>query len=251
MLIEQTLEKLNAMKLLGMAKALRQWLDQPKNKTLTPTDVVGLLADAEWIYRDNRKLELRLKKAKLKQPACIEDIDYAHARGLSKAVVLDLASSRWVQSHQNIILTGPTGIGKSWLACALGQKACRDGFSVTYRRSTRLFDELGQARADGTYPHVLRRLAKAQVLIIDDFGIEPLAGAQRRDLLEVVEDRHKLASTIITSQLQPEFWHAAIGDATIADAICDRVVHAAHRIKLGGESIRKKEAIANGKKSAK
>jgi DNA replication protein DnaC len=250
-LIEQTLEKLNAMKLIGMAGALRQWLDQPKDKTLTPADVVGLLADAEWIYRDNRKLQTRLKNAKLKQAACIEDIDYAHPRGLSKAVLLDLASSLWVQNHQNVILTGPTGVGKSWIACALGQKACRDGFSVIYRRSTRLFDELAQARADGSYPHVLRRLAKAQLLIIDDFAIEPLGAQQRRDLLEVVEDRHKLASTIITSQLEPEMWHAAIGDATIADAICDRVVHAAHRIKLGGESIRKKEAIANGKKPAK
>jgi DNA replication protein DnaC len=250
-LIEQTLEKLNAMKIFGMAKALRQWLDKPKDKELTPTDFLGLLADAEWIYRDNRKLEMRLKNAKLKQPACIEDIDYSHARGLSKAVMVDLASSRWVQSRQNIILTGPTGIGKSWLACALGQKACRDGFSVMYRRSTRLFDELAQARADGTHPHLLRRIAKAQVLIVDDFGIEPLSAPQRRDLLEVVEDRHKLASTIITSQLEPELWHAAIGDATIGDAICDRVVHSAHRVKLGGESIRKRESLANAKKSSK
>lgn len=251
MLVEQTLEKLNAMKVFGMARALRQWLDQPKDKALTPADLIGLLADAEWIYRDNRKLELRLRNARLKQPACVEDIDYAHPRGLSKAVMQDLASSRWAQLHQNIILTGPTGIGKSWLACALGQKACRDGFSVAYRRCTRLFDELAQARADGTYPLVLRRLAKAQVLILDDFGIEPLTATQRRDLLEVVEDRHKLASTVITSQLEPELWHAAIGDATIADAICDRVVHSAHRVKLGGESIRKKESLTNGKKPAK
>ncbi len=148
-------------------------------------------------------------------------------------------------------MCGPTGIGKSWLACALGQKASRDGFSVVYRRCSRLFDEMTQARADGSYPHLLRRLAKAQLLIVDDFGIEPLAAAQRRDLLEVVEDRYKLTSTIVTSQLNPDDWHAAIGDATIADAICDRLVHNAHRIKLSGESIRKKESLTNGKKSAK
>lgn len=251
MLVEQTMEKLNAMRLNGMAKALRQWLDQPKDKTLAPADLVGLLADAEWIYRENRKLELRLKNARLKQPACIEDVDYAHPRGLSKAVILDLASSLWAQHRQNVIFTGSTGIVKSWLACALGQKACRDGFSVVYRRASRLFDEMAQARADGTYPHLLRRLAKAQVLILDDFGLEVLQTAQRRDLLEVIEDRHKSGSTIIASQLDPSEWHSVIGDATIADAICDRIVHNAHRIKLKGESIRKGEGLANGKKPAK
>lgn len=198
MLVEPTLEKLNAMKLFGMAKYFRQWLEQPKEKALTPAEFVGLLVDAEWVYRESRRLDLRIQKAKLKQSACVEDIDYAHPRGLAKAVMLDLASSRWAQSHQNIILVGATGLGKSWLACALGQKACRDGFTVAYRRVSRLFDEMAQARADGTYPHLLRRLAKTQVLILDDFGIEPLTAAQRRDLLEVVEDRHKTSSTIVT-----------------------------------------------------
>ena len=251
MLVEQTLEKLNEMKLHGMAKAMRRWLEQPKDKELTPADLLGLLVDAEQQHRDDRKLQQRLKNAKLRQQACVEDIDYAHARGLSKAVVMDLASSRWAQRHQNILLTGPTGVGKSYLACALGQKACRDGYSVVYRRASRLFDELAQARADGTYPHLLRRLAKAQVLILDDFGLEPLAATQRKELLEVLDDRYQLGSTIVASQLEPKDWHAIIGDATLADAICDRLVHNAHRLKLGGESIRKSESLTGGKKAAK
>lgn len=251
MLVEQTLEKLDAMKLHGMAKALRQWLEQPKERDLGPADLIGLLADAEWIYRENRKLDLRLRNAKLKQQACIEDIDYAHARGLSKSVVMELASSRWAQSHQNILLTGPTGVGKSYVACALGNKACRDGFSVAYRRASRLFDELAQARGDGTYPHVLRRIAKAQVLIVDDFGLEPLGATQRKELLEVLEDRYNVSSTIVTSQLEPKDWHQVIGDATLADAICDRLVHNAHRVKLGGDSIRKAAGLTKNPKPAK
>jgi DNA replication protein DnaC len=243
--MEPVMEKLNAMKLFGMAKYLRQWLEAPKEKAMAPADLAALLADAEWVYRENRRLELRLQNAKFKQQACIEDIDYAHPRGLSKSVMLDLASSRWVQSHQNIILVGATGLGKSWLACALGQKACRDGFSVVYRRVPRLFDEMAQARADGTHPHLLRRLAKAQVLVLDDFALEPLTPAQRRDLLEVVEDRYKLGSTIVTSQLDTDNWHAVIGDATVADSICDRLVHNAHKVKLGGESLRKTQGLKN------
>lgn len=251
MLVEQTMEKLHAMKLHGMAHALRQWIGAPKEKAIAPADLVGLLVDAEWVHRENRKLQLRLKNAKLRQQACIEDIDYSHARGLAKASVLELAACRWVQQSQNVIVTGPTGVGKSYLACALGQKACREGYAVVYRRVSRLFDELAQARADGTHPNLLRRLAKAQVLILDDFGLEPMTAAHRKELLEVLDDRYKISSTIVTSQLEPKDWHAIIGDETLADAICDRLVHNAHRLKLGGDSMRKADGLTSGRKPAK
>jgi DNA replication protein DnaC len=251
MLTEQTLERLNAMKLHGMASYLRTWLDKP-SADVTPVDLVGLLADAEWMYRENRKLTLRLKNAKLRQPACVEDVDYAHARGLAKAEMLELSSCRWVAAHQNVLLTGPTGVGKSYLACALGNKACREGYSVAYRRASRLFDELAQARADGTYPNVLKRLAKVQVLILDDFGLEPLGPHERKELLEVLEDRYGNSATVITSQLEPTDWHAVIGDATLADAILDRLVHNAHRVRLAGDSIRRADGkLTKGKKAEK
>lgn len=239
MLQEQTIEKLNAMKLYGMAQAFRQWLDQSNAKDISPADLVGMLVDSESIYRENRRLSARLKQARFRQNACVEDIDYSHARGLTKAVMLELSSCRWVANHQNVIVTGQTGLGKSYLACALGQRACREGFTVIYRRVSRLFDEITQARADGSYTSLLRRLAKARVLVLDDFGLEVLSPSQRRDLLEVLEDRYGVSSTIVASQLNVKEWHAAIGDQTIADAICDRLVHNAHRLNLSGESLRK------------
>lgn len=241
MLMKQTLEKLKGMKLLGMARYLESWLEAPPRQELSTEELLGLLVDAEWMQRENRKLTLRLKNAKLRQPACIEDIDYAHARGVTKAQLMELASCRWVSAKQNVLLTGPTGMGKSYLACALGNKACREGYTVVYRRASRLYDELAQARADGTWRTVLQRFAKAHVFILDDFGLEPLAATERKDLLEVLEDRCGNASTVITSQLDPKQWHAVIGDATVADAILDRVVHNAHRLKLVGESIRKRD----------
>ena len=198
------------------------------------------------------QLSARLRNAKLRQQASIEDIDYGHARGLVKSVMLDLATSRWAAANQNVILTGPTGVGKSYLACALGHKACRDGLTVAYRRTSRLLDELAQARADGTLLLLLRRLAKTQVLVLDDFGLEVLGPAQRKDLLEVIEDCYGISATVVTSQLEPKDWHSVIGDETIADAVCDRLVHNAHRIKLVGESIRKTGAhLTKGTKPAK
>lgn len=239
MLVEQTLEKLSSMRLAGMVAFLHTFLADPKQRDIAPLDLVGLLADAEWVHRENARLTQRLRNAKLKQQACIEDIDYSHARGLVKTTIQELQTSRWVREHQNIAITGPTGVGKSYLACAIGQKACRDGFSVAYRRVSRLFDELAQARADGTLPHLLRRLAKVNVLILDDFGLEVLNAADRKGLLEVLEDRYATSSTVITSQLTPDAWHAAIGDPTLADAILDRLVHNAHRLVLKGDSIRR------------
>lgn len=252
MLVEQTMEKLVSMKLGGMAEALRQWLERPKDRDISPADLVGILVDAEWIARENKKLTTRLRNARFRQQACVEDVDYAQARGLAKAAMLELATCRWITAHQNVILTGPTGVGKSYLACALGQKACRESFTVAYRRTSRLLDELAQARADGTHADLLRRLAKTQVLILDDFGLEVLGAGQRRDLLEVLDDRYGSSSTILTSQLEPSGWHAVIGDPTIADAVCDRLVHNAHRIKLTGESGRKtRGALTTGAKPAK
>ena len=249
MLLQPTLDKLNAMRLWGMAEALRRFADTTPVPDIAPTDLVAILADAEWLWRENHKLKSRLRNAAFRLSAAIEDIDYAHPRGLPKHIVRELVSSAWVQERQNIILTGPTGIGKSYLACALGHKACRDGFAVLYRRATRLFDELAQARADGTRPLVMRRLAKANVLILDDFGPQPLSANERRDLLDVIEDRCGLGSTVITSQLAPNLWHGVIADATIADSVCDRLVHTAHRIDLSGESIRKTQAHKKGSKT--
>jgi DNA replication protein DnaC len=256
MLLEQTMEKLNGMRLLGMAKALRQWCEGSRDAQLAPEDLVGMLADSEWVWRENAKLTQRLRTAKFKEPnACIEDINYKYPRGLAKTVINELASSRWVAMHRNVILTGPTGVGKSYVACALGNKACRDGYSVLFRRASRLYDELGQARADGTQPLLLKRLAKAAVLIIDDFGSHALNATERRHLVEVLEDRYGVTSTIVTTQLDPDQWHAVIGDETVADGVCDRLVHNAHRIKLNGESVRKlkekKESLTEVSKTAK
>jgi DNA replication protein DnaC len=249
MLLEPTLDKLNAMKLFGMAEALRRFADTGKKTDTTPDELAAMLADAEWLSRENRALSGRLRRAAFRISACVEDIDYSVPRGLQKPLMLELASSRWINAKKNIILTGPAGAGKSHLACALGNKACRDGYTVFYRRTTRLLDELAQARADGSMPTLLRRFAKVNVLIIDDFGPTTLSTNEHRDLLELLDDRYDISSTVVTSQLEPDLWHAVIGDATTADSICDRLVHNAHRIKLTAkESVRKEREKRAAKK---
>jgi DNA replication protein DnaC len=241
MLLEQTIERLRALRLGAMADKLREWSANPKaQQAIAPAELVGLLADCEWIQRENRRLSSRLRGARLRiNNACLEDLTYGSERGLSKTMIKPLMTCRWTTARENVIVTGDTGVGKSYLACALGNQACRAGFTVAYKRSRRLLDELTMARGDGTHARYLQKLAKTQVLIIDDFGTDPLSATERSDLLEIVEDRYGVSSTIVTSQRDPDHWHAVIGDSTIADAILDRLVHNAHRLKLSGPSIRK------------
>ena len=243
MLNEPTMEKLKMLKLEAMATA---WEAQQKDSAMSKLafdERFGLLVDAAFLDRENKRLARALKEAKLRlTSACVEDIDYPARRELDKAVVRQLATCRWVQEHQNVVVTGATGTGKTYVACALAQQACRKGFRAVYRRATRLFHELTIARADGTYVRVLSRLARTDVLVIDDWGLAAPSEPERRDLLEVLEDRSGNRSTIMTSQLPPAKWHDHLGDPTVADAICDRILHNAHRIVLKGPSRRKEEA---------
>jgi len=240
MLKEPTIEKLRAMHLDGMADG---WLEQQKSANagaLGFDERFGMLVDAEWLHRENKRLARALREAKLKLgQACVEDIDCPARRELDKATVRQLATCRWVSEHQNVLVTGMTGTGKTYVGCALAQQACRKGFRAAYRRAPRLFDELRLARADGTLTRLLTRLARVDVLVIDDFAIAPVADEERRDLLEILEDRYGTRSTIVTSQLDPKNWHDYLADPTLADAICDRLVHNAHKLTLKGPSRRK------------
>ena len=240
MLNQQTFEKLYALKLNGLAEALQDQLQQPACKELPFEERLGLLVDRQWTWRENRRLARLLRNAKLKMNASLEDLDYRHPRGLDKSIILSLATCDWIQKSQNILITGPTGTGKTFLACALAHKACREGYSALYTRAPRLFQDLALARGDGSFASLLKTLAKTRVLLIDDLGLAPLTDPERRDLLEIIEDRHSLSSTIVTSQLPIENWHDSIGDPTIADAILDRIIHSSHRILLKGPSMRKK-----------
>jgi DNA replication protein DnaC len=240
MLTEPTIDKLRGMRLGTMADAWLSQREQPKVHELDFDTRFGLLVDAEHLSRDNKRLARALRAAKLRLPnACIEDIDFAPKRELDRAAIRQLGTCTWIASHANVIITGATGTGKSYLACALAQQACRSGYRVSYRRMPRLIEELTLAHADGTYTRLLGRLAKVDVLVLDDWGIAPLRDQERRDMLEIVEDRHGARATIITSQLPVENWHDYVGDPTIADALLDRVVHTAHRIKLKGPTRRK------------
>jgi DNA replication protein DnaC len=239
MLNEQTIALLNSMKLFGMAQSLPQRLADPKQAELSHSEFAALLVQDEKMNRDNRRLARLLKNAKLKQQAAIEDIDYRHPRGLVRQAMMELANGAWVEAGRNVLIAGPTGVGKSYIACALGNLAARAGHPVLYARAPRLFESLHQARGDGSHLKALTRLGKIQVLIIDDFLITPLAAAERKDFLEIIEDRYGSMATVITSQCPLKDWHEAIGDPTLADAICDRLMHNAYKFELRGESIRK------------
>jgi len=243
MLNHPTLDKLEALRFSGMVKALTEQMALPDIEELSFEERLGLLADREMTEREDRRLKTRLRQAKLKQSACVEDIDYRQPRGLDKSLMLDLSGCQWIKRHLNIMITGPTGVGKTWIACALAQKACREGYRALYLRLPKLLQELPIAKGDGTYIRLLKRLAKIDVLILDDWGLSKLMAEQRRDLLEILEDRYDSRSTIVTSQLPVEKWHDVIGDPTLADAILDRLVHKAYKINLRGESMRKRKTL--------
>jgi DNA replication protein DnaC len=240
MMSQQTIEKLRAMRLRGMAEAYRQQLENAQVAGLTFDERLAMLVDGHATWRENKALARRLKTARLEPEPCAEDVNYRHSRQLDGAQFRSLLlDSQWVALHQSILLTGPTGIGKSWLAQALAHKACRDGYRVWYRPAGKLFRDLAQAQVDGSLSRHLPSLTKVDVLVVDDFAMSPLGDAERRLFLEICDDRYRRRSTVLTSQLPVSSWHRQIGDPTIADSILDRLVHNAYRFDLSGESLRK------------
>ena len=243
MLHQPTIEKLMAMHLEPMVETWRSFERDQDAVELSFEEKLSLMVDRLWTWRQNLALERRLRYAKLKGNACVEDIDYRASRGLDRTLIRSLANdSGWVSRHENIFLVGPTGVGKSWLACALAQKACRDGYLVLYTRAAALFRDLALARADGSLRNLLARLSRVDALVVDDWAMAPMQESERRDFWEICEERYQTRSTILTSQVPVAQWHEQIGDATIADGILDRLVHNAHRIELRGESMRKTRA---------
>jgi len=235
------LDQLAQLGLVGMAQAFAELEASGEGTTLTHAGWLGLLVDREMTHRSDKRLAARLRYAKLRHHAVVEDIDCRTPRGLDRGLFHKLAGGEWIDAHDNLILCGPTGVGKSWLACALGHKACRDNRSVLYQRVPKLFADLALARGDGRYPRLMRALGGVKLLILDDWGLEPLGPEQRHDMLEIVEDRYGRGATLITSQIPVDRWHALIGDSTLADAILDRVIHNAHRLQLSGDSLRKQK----------
>jgi len=242
MLTVPTLERLRELRLDGMAQAFEEQMASSDFNELTFEERLGLLVDVEVTLRKNRRLRSRLRKAKLRQQACMEDIDYRQPRGLDKPLMKSISTCKWIREHLNVLIGGPTGVGKSFIACALGHRACLEGFSVFYARAPRLFVELSVARGDGRYVKLMHTIAKSPLLIIDDWGLSIMTDQEQRDLLEILEDRHNRGSTIIATQIPIENWHEIIGNPTLADAILDRLVHNAYKINLKGESMRKKKS---------
>ena len=250
MLLEPTLARLRELRLTGMAEALEEQQGVPDLQGLSFEDRLGLLVDREVTLRKDRRQTQLLRQAKLRLQACVEDLDFRSPRGLDRSVILRLATCDWIRHHQVVLISGATGTGKTYLACALAQAACRQGLSSRYFRLPRLIEELALARADGSYPKLMDRLQKTELVVLDDYGLTPLSHNERRDLLEVIEDRTGRRATLVTSQLPFEHWHDIVGDATFADAILDRLIHHAHRITLKGASMRRKEPTSPSLKAA-
>jgi DNA replication protein DnaC len=243
MLTEPMMDKLAAMRLHGMVDALQAQQQDPQAGELSFHERLAILVDHQWTWRENQALGRRMKAAKLRSNACVEEIDFRASRGLDRSVIRALAQqSSWVAKHENIFVMGPTGVGKSFVACALAQKACRDGYSVYYARAQSLFRDLALARADGSLRHLLARLGRIDVIVIDDWAMAPMAESERREFWEICEERYQRRSTVLTSQLPIGRWHEQIGDPTLADGILDRLVHNAHRIEMKGDSMRKTKA---------
>jgi DNA replication protein DnaC len=242
MLMHPILDKLRSLRFFGMLTALEEQMKMPDIEKLSFEERFGLLVDREMIDRQNRRLKTRLGKAKLRQTACLEDIDFRHPRGLDKSLMMQLASGQWIKEANNVLIIGPTGVGKTYLACALAHKACQQDYSALYFRLPRLLQELDIAKGDGRYGKILKSFAKTNLLVIDDWGLKKFIKDQSHDILEILEDRHRLRSTLITSQVPVDHWHEIVGDPTLADAILDRLVHNAYRINLKGESMRKKKS---------